>query len=368
MFGAGLADILGRDINVFLRPLPVPGLPDTATRWATFLRDGHDAKECSVHRPDGTVRHASFRAQGNFRPGLHFCVARDVTEQRVAEDSVRRTEQLYRSLIETTGTGYVVADDAGRVLDANAEYVHLTGQGTLGAVRGRHPSEWIAAHDRERFAAGMARCLELGVLRDLEVDFLHPRGHVAPVEINTTAVPTDEGVRLLTLCHDITGRRETRRELQNASRELESRVERRTAELARASEQIRSRARQQEAVAELGRHALAGMAIAALMQQAMRSVVTVLDVEFSAILEHADPQSDQLVLRAYSGDDPALGQPIASTDPSGLAGYALRQTEPVIYGDLPEETRFPRPPPGWCARGCTAASRSKFPATRIPSG
>ena len=344
VFGASAADIVGQDVNAFLHPLPGPDLPDKAARWASFLRDGYAVQECTIHPPDGTVRHGSLRARANFQPGLHFYVLRDVTEQRLAEEGLRRTEQLYRSLIETTGTGYLVADEAGRVLDANREYVHLAGQSSREAVLGRQPAEWVVPHDRERFAAGVRRCLEHGTLRDLEIDFLHPRGHTVPVEINMTLVPTDEGVRLLTLCHDITGRLQTRRELQNASRELESRVERRTAELARASEQIRSRARQQEAVAELGRHALAGLPIDALMQRAVDSVVSVLGVDFAAVLEQADPASDQLILRANAGGETVeLGKPIASTDPAGLAGFALRQTEPVIYENLPEERRF-RPP------------------------
>ena len=368
LFGTELIGIVGHDINDFLRPLPRPDLPDTATRWATFLRDGHDAKECSVHRPDGATRHASFRARANFQPGLHFCVARDITEQRQAEESLHRTEQFYRSLIETTGTGYLVADEAGRVLDANAEYIHLTGLLSLAAIRGRHPSEWVAPHDRERFAAGMRRCLERGTLRDLEVDFLHPRGHFVPVEVNTTAVPTNEGTRLLTLCHDITGRLQTRRELQNASRELEARVERRTAELARASEQIRSRARQQEAVAELGRHALAGMPIDALMQRAVDSMVSVLDVDFGAVLEHADPASNLLILRANSGWASAeLGRPLSTTDPTGLAGLALRQTEPVLYENLPEERRF-RPPARLLEAGVLSGVTVQIPGDPRPFG
>ena len=368
MIGANLVEILGHDINVFIRPLPQPDLPDTATRWATFLRDGHDAKECTIHRLDGGIRYVSFRARANFQPGLHVCVARDITEQRLAEDSLRRTEQLYRSLIETTGTGYLVADEHGRVLDANAEYVHLTGHAGLMDILGRYPSEWIAAHDRERYAIGLARCLERGVLRDLEIDFLHPRGHVVPVEINTTAVPTDEGTRLLTLCHDITGRLQNRHELQNASRELETRVERRTAELARASKQIRSRARQQEAVAELGRRALAGLAIDALMQRAVDSVVDILGVEYGALLEHADPLSDQLILQANCGWEAAeLGKPLASTDPTGLAGYALQRNEPVIYEDLARERRF-RVPTRLLAQGVMSGITVQIPGDPRPFG
>ncbi len=368
MIGAPLADIVGKDINVFVRPLPHPHLPTTAERWAKFLHDGRDAKECSIHRPDGTVRYASFRARANFQPGLHLCNARDVTEQRLAEESLHRTERLHRSLIEMTGTGYLVTDADGCVLDANAEYLHLTGRNTLEDLRGQHPTEWIAPHDRARFNAETARCLENGTLRELETDFINPHGQTTPVEINTTAVPTEEGVRLLTLCHDISRRLQTRRELQNWSRELESRVERRTAELARATEEIRSRAQQQEAVAELGRRALASTPIDTLMQQAVDSVVAVLDLDASAVVEHADPESTQFLLRAISGwNRDQIGQPVASTDPAGLAGYAFRQAEPVTYENLAVEQRF-RPPAPLLEAGVQSGITVQIPGDSQPFG
>ena len=61
-------------------------------------------------------------------------------------------EELYRLLIETTNTGYLVADDEGKVIDANAEYIHLSGHRALDDIRGRNPLEWTVAADRERYA------------------------------------------------------------------------------------------------------------------------------------------------------------------------------------------------------------------------
>ena len=306
-----------------------------------FLRDDRDFKECLVYRADGVMRYAAVQSRANFLPGLHLCTARDITDQRLTGEAVRSAEKLYRSLVETTGTGYVIADARGHVIDANAKYIHLTGHQTLDEIRGRHPMEWVAPADRERFAVELAICNTFGKLRNLEVEFCHASGGSVPVEINATLVHTDDEVHLLSLCHDITGRLNTRRELQNASLELESRVERRTAQLARANEQIRSQARQQEAVAELGRRALTGTAPAALMQYAVETVIAILGADRSAVLEHADPASDQLVMGAQAGwPDIARGEVIGNTDPTLLAGYSLQSADPVVYDDITTETRF----------------------------
>ena len=56
-----------------------------------------------------------------------FIAAYDITERKRAEGTLRESEQTYKALIETTSTGYLIINVQGQVLDANAEYVRLTG-------------------------------------------------------------------------------------------------------------------------------------------------------------------------------------------------------------------------------------------------
>ncbi len=122
---------------------------------------------------------------------------------------------------------------------------------------------------------------------------------------------------------------------------VEAVVQNRTAELDAATAQLRSRAHQQESVAELGQHALAGASIEDLMHQAVRTVATVLELECCVILEHADPESSDLVLRASVGwMEDAIGQAVATADPAFSIGYALQAQVPVVFEDLDVETRF----------------------------
>ncbi len=339
------ATLLGRCIHDFFLPRPEYQVTDLPGRWKEFIRGGERQDECLVVSHDGT-RRVSYHARANVLPGLHLFIAHDVTEWRFAEGAVRQAEQLYRTLVETTDTGYLVADTCGCVLDANAEYVNLSGHVSLDEIVGRHPLEWTAPGDRDRLAAEIARCFRDGhPLRDLEIDFLDVQGRVRPVEINATAVAAGDGTRLLCLCHDITNRVLARRELEDARLGLERRVERRTAELANANAQIRSRARQQESVADLGRRALAGADLDELMREAAETVCAVLGVAFSGVVEHADPEGQDLVLRAVHGwSETRLGKPFGTTDPAFLGGYALASTAPVIIEDWSVEDRFQMSP------------------------
>lgn len=124
------------------------------------------------------------------------------------EQALRKSEEKYRILIETTGTGYAISDGTGLILEANAEYLRLVGRCRLDEVVGRYPWEWTAPHDWERNRAAFATLLETGGLRNFEVDYVTPAGALMPVEINATVLQTDEGVRVLAMVRDIRTRKQ----------------------------------------------------------------------------------------------------------------------------------------------------------------
>jgi PAS domain S-box-containing protein len=104
-------------------------------------------------------------------------------------ETLREVAEKHRLLIETTDTGFVILDEAGRVLDANAEYVRLSGHERLEQIWGRPVTDWTVPEDIERSGAEVRRCLAGGTVRNLEVEYLGPSGRRIPVEINATARP-----------------------------------------------------------------------------------------------------------------------------------------------------------------------------------
>jgi two-component system cell cycle sensor histidine kinase/response regulator CckA len=134
-------------------------------------------------------------------------IHRDISERRKAEETLIKNEKQYRSLIEATHTGFLILDRGGRVLDANAEYVHLSGHHGLSEILGRCVLEWTAAHSCEKNNLAVARCMRDGIIQGLELDYKGADGRITPVEIYATVEGAGDDLRIMSLCRDITGRK-----------------------------------------------------------------------------------------------------------------------------------------------------------------
>ncbi len=144
--------------------------------------------------------------------------------------------------------------------------------------------------------------------------------------------------RMVGFLADITAQRAAQDALAVAHEHLEARVTERTAELARAYSALKDRALQQEMVAALGQHALTGVELKALLDEAAELVRTTLRTDYCSILELA-PAGNELRCMAESGwPDPALSRVQAGYD--SQSGYTLLVRCPVIMQDSQLESRF----------------------------
>lgn len=152
-------------------------------------------------------------------------ISMNVTQRKHAEQILRESEQTHRALIETTSTGYLILDSTGMVVNANNEYVRLSGHSRLADILGRHVVEWTAKHDQERNAVAVKECLRKGRIRNLEIDYAGHEGAITPVEINATVVETTQGKRILSLCRDISTRRAQEKQARSQTLRLQMALE-----------------------------------------------------------------------------------------------------------------------------------------------
>ena len=135
---------------------------------------------------------------------------------RQAEEELRDNESKYRTLIETTDTGFVIIDKDGLVLDANPEYVRLTGHRDLSEIVGRSVIEWTAYSEKGKNAAAIKAALEKGYIRNLEIDYVDSKGSITPIEINAMSMEIDGKIQTVTICRDITERKRAEEALRTS--------------------------------------------------------------------------------------------------------------------------------------------------------
>jgi PAS domain S-box-containing protein len=137
-----------------------------------------------------------------------------ITERKKMEERLKINEKKYDTLVNATNTGYVILDGKGLVLDANLEYVRLTGHKTLDQIKGRSVTEWTAKHDLKRNAEEVKKCCQEGFVRNLEIDYVDENGKITPVEINATVIESEQDSVIVTLCRDITERKKAEEEIK----------------------------------------------------------------------------------------------------------------------------------------------------------
>ncbi len=174
--------------------------------------------ECRIILPDGKrlwiAINGTITSDDVGRPTRMSGVCLDITEQYLA--LIAKSEEKYRKLVELTQTGYLILDSWGVVVDANPEYVRLTGRKSLEEILGRSVVEWTAEHDQDKNARAVEECVHAGRVSQLEIDYVDEQGLETPVEINAFREGQGDSLRIVSLCRDISARRKANQALRRS--------------------------------------------------------------------------------------------------------------------------------------------------------
>jgi len=141
----------------------------------------------------------------------------DIHEKVVAEEQIRKSEQKYRSLVETTDTGYVIMDENWKIIDANSEFVRLTGHLELSEILGQNMFFWISEHEVERVSLAKEIFEEQDSLKNFELDFIYTKNHSITLEVNLSKI----NEQIIALCRDTTQRKKAEQKLQQQYDQLQ---------------------------------------------------------------------------------------------------------------------------------------------------
>ncbi|MDN3278923.1 PAS domain S-box protein [Frankia sp. RB7] len=138
----------------------------------------------------------------------YFFVGRDMTEARLAEESLRESELLARNIVETALDAFVQTDEHSTILAWSSRAEELFGW-RRDEVLGKNSVELtVAESERERVKVGLARFLESAdgntLNRRRELMVLRRDGKEFKAELSVTALRRREGILFNVFYRDLT--------------------------------------------------------------------------------------------------------------------------------------------------------------------
>ena len=281
-----------------------------ASHTALVARDGTERPVADSGAP---IRDATGAMRGA------VLVFRDVTEERLAEEALRQSEQKLRLMIESVRDYAIYMLDAdGHVASWNPGAERLKGY-RAEEIIGSHFSRFYIPEDAR--AGKPQRELEIAAVQGrCEDEGWHVRKDGSRFWANMvlSAIRDSEGglVGYTKVTRDMSDRR-------------------------RAEQQLARRALQQAAVAELSLHAVRSRDLQSVLDRAVAIATTTLETDMSKVLE-LEPDGGWFRLRAGVGwNEGLVGKTRIPRTPRSLIDATLRAEAPVVIEDLTALEREP---------------------------
>jgi PAS domain S-box-containing protein len=210
-------------------------------------------------RKDGSLLNVLFTASmvkdeaGN--PSFMFGSFFDITPRKQFEEALRKSEKVYRILVETIPHGIQEIDTSGFITFANDAYCRLLGYEEEELI-GKAIWDFIefeTASEKE----GLKEYLKL-LIKDQpsSIPYFQKNrkkdGEVIDVQVDWNYKRNEQGLvtGFISVITDITERKRAKQALQKAHAELEHRVEERTAELMKVNKQLQQKIEERKQIEE----------------------------------------------------------------------------------------------------------------------
>ena len=199
--------------------------PDDLDRVTRWLMDGIDSgveylapQEYRLIRKDGKAIHVQTNGQIEYQEGKAvklFGTCLDITERKQAETVLLERDHYISTILNTTQEGFWILDAQGKIIDVNEAYCRMSGYTKNELLQLSIPD--LEANERsDETAERIKRITDNGSER-FETRHRRKDGSVFDVEISTTWQGSTTQ-RFICFCHDISKRKKTEAQLQQAQK------------------------------------------------------------------------------------------------------------------------------------------------------
>lgn len=189
---------------------------DTATRSAS--RSEGDYR---IIGPDGDLRWLRVISAPLFsevgKPIGRIGTIMDVTERVQTREALQQSEELHRTLVDTSPDAIVLLDPDGKVLMGNARALGLYGTEDPSEFAGRGVFDLVAPEDQER-VTGLLHTLTTNSSAEFELTALRKNGTRSPLEIRASAIRDSSRnvTSIIAMVRDITQRKMAEQALRDS--------------------------------------------------------------------------------------------------------------------------------------------------------
>ncbi len=206
ILGYAPKEMIGRNASEFLLADDLE-ISRNEMRLAQRGKRARNTDSRYIHK-DGRIVTLSWMGAWSEPVQRYFFVGRDMTDSRMAQETLRESEQLARGIIDTALDAFVQIDDSGRIRNWNSQAESIFGWSHEEAL-GQELGELIIPEiHRASHASGIARFLSTGegpiLGRRIEIDALRRDGTEFKVELSITALRRRDGVVFNGFIRDLT--------------------------------------------------------------------------------------------------------------------------------------------------------------------
>ena len=115
----------------------------------------------------------------------------DITERKLAEDNLRKSEEKFRRIVETAGEGFILMDEDLHITDVNDAYCRMLGY-SRDELLGKRPLELATESFREFMQVNREKILSQEY-REFEGESVAKDGRIVPIFIHGNTLRGDQG-------------------------------------------------------------------------------------------------------------------------------------------------------------------------------
>jgi PAS domain S-box-containing protein len=199
-------EMVGRNAAEFVDPEDL----EHARAEMRAARNGRQARNTDtryIHR-NGRAVTLTWMASWSEPVQRHFFVGRDMTESRLARETLHESEQLARNIIETALDAFVQTDEGGRILNWNSRAEKIFGWPREEILGKDLPNLIFVGDDRQEIKAALERFLQSGNSEipetRREIVVRRRNGREFRAEMSVTALKTRNGFLFNGFFRDLT--------------------------------------------------------------------------------------------------------------------------------------------------------------------